>query len=49
MTDDRLVDPTTLHTTDPFPRQEQQSPGLTDRMAPLPDHGEQSYRGNRRL
>jgi len=49
MTDDRLVDPTTLHTTDPFPRQEQPSPGLTARMAPLPDHGEQSYRGNRRL
>jgi hypothetical protein len=49
MTNDQLTDPTTKHTTDPFPRQEQSPPGLTDRMAPQPDHGEQSYRGNRRL
>jgi NAD(P)-dependent dehydrogenase (short-subunit alcohol dehydrogenase family) len=46
MTSDPLTDPTTLHTTDPFPRQEQVPPGLTERMAPQPDHGEQSYRGN---
>ncbi|SFR68758.1 hypothetical protein SAMN05428970_0507 [Agromyces sp. CF514] len=44
-----LIDPTTKHTTDPFPKQEQQPPGLTERMAPLPDHGEQSYRGGGRL
>jgi NAD(P)-dependent dehydrogenase (short-subunit alcohol dehydrogenase family) len=49
MTNDQLIDPTTKHTTDPFPRQEQAPPGLTERMSPLPDHGEQSYRGNRRL
>jgi len=49
MTSDQLTDPTTKHTTDPFPRQEQSPPGLTERMAPQPDHGEQSYRGNRRL
>src|SRR5687768_18480879 len=49
MTNDPLIDPTTKHTTDPFPRQEQQPPGMTDRMTPLPDHGEQSYRGSRRL
>ncbi|MBT2500665.1 SDR family oxidoreductase [Agromyces sp. ISL-38] len=49
MTDDQLVDPTTKHAHGPFPRQEQPSPGLTDRMTPLPDHGEQSYRGSRRL
>lgn len=49
MTSDPLIDPTTKHTTDPFPRQEQQPPGLTERMSPLPDHGEQSYRGSRRL
>ena len=49
MIDDPLTDPTTKHTTDPFPRQEQPPPGLTERMAPQPDHGEQSYRGNRRL
>jgi hypothetical protein len=44
-----LIDPTTKHTTDPFPKQEQQQPGLTDRMRPQPDHGEQSYRGAGRL
>ena len=49
MTSDQLTDPTTKHTTDPFPRQEQAPPGLTERMAPQPDHGEQSYRGNGRL
>ncbi|MFC5789729.1 SDR family oxidoreductase [Agromyces tardus] len=46
---DHLIDPTTKHTTDPFPKQEQQQPGLTDRMRPQPDHGEQSYRGSGRL
>ena len=46
---DHLIDPTTKHTTDPFPRQEQDQPGLTERMTPQPDHGEQSYRGNGRL
>jgi len=49
MFNDQLIDPTTKHTTDPFPRQEQVPPGLTERMAPQPDHGEQSYRGHRRL
>ena len=49
MTNDQLIDPTTKHTTDPFPKQEQDPPGLTERMAPQPDHGEQSYRGSRRL
>lgn len=46
---EQLVDPTTKHTTDPFPKQEQSPPGLTERMMPQPDHGEQSYRGSRRL
>jgi len=49
MLDEQLIDPTTKHTTDPFPRQEQVPPGLTEAMAPLPDHGEQSYRGSGRL
>lgn len=49
MYDDHLIDPTTKHTTDPFPRQEQRPPGLTAQMHPLPDHGEQSYRGSGRL
>lgn len=33
----------------PFPRQEQPSPGVTDKLDPAPDHGESSYRGHRRL
>lgn len=49
MLNTRLIDPTTKHTTDPFPRQEQDPPGMTERMAPQPDHGEQSYRGAGRL
>ena len=32
-----------------FPAQEQEPPGLTSRMDPLPDHGEHSYRGSGRL
>ena len=33
----------------PFPDQQQRRPGFTDEMTPLPDHGEQSYRGNGKL
>ncbi len=33
----------------PFPDQPQPMPGLTDRMEPRPDHGEQDYRGSGRL
>src|SRR3954469_23867687 len=33
----------------PFPKQKQPMPGLTARMDPLPDHGEASYKGARRL
>ena len=32
-----------------FPAQEQEPPGLTSEMTPLPDHGEHSYRGSGRL
>jgi NAD(P)-dependent dehydrogenase (short-subunit alcohol dehydrogenase family) len=46
---DHLIDPTTKHTTAPFPKQEQEQPGLTERMTPQPDHGEQSYRVAKRL
>lgn len=44
-----LIDPTTKYPTGPFPRQEQSPPGATARMAPEPDHGEESYRGCGRL
>lgn len=33
----------------PFPKQKQPMPGLTARMKPLPDHGEDSYKGSGRL
>lgn len=33
----------------PFPRQSQSPPGLTEEMRPLPDHGEETYRGSNRL
>nr|WP_245308605.1 SDR family oxidoreductase [Aurantimonas sp. 22II-16-19i] len=33
----------------PYPRQEQPWPGLTGKMDPRPDHGEESYRGSGRL
>ncbi len=33
----------------PFPRQEQEWPGLASEMTPQPDHGETSYRGSGRL
>jgi NAD(P)-dependent dehydrogenase (short-subunit alcohol dehydrogenase family) len=33
----------------PFPKQHQPMPGLTERLRPVPDHGEKSYRGSGRL
>ena len=33
----------------PFPDQPQEMPGTTDAMQPRPDHGEESYKGSRRL
>jgi NAD(P)-dependent dehydrogenase (short-subunit alcohol dehydrogenase family) len=33
----------------PFPEQQQEWPGLAQKMQPKPDHGEQSYRGTGRL
>jgi NAD(P)-dependent dehydrogenase (short-subunit alcohol dehydrogenase family) len=33
----------------PFPEQQQPTPGLSSRMDPLPDYGEDSYRGSQRL
>jgi hypothetical protein len=33
----------------PFPRQEQEWPGLASKMTPRPDHGETSYKGSGRL
>ncbi|MGO7447513.1 SDR family oxidoreductase [Rhizobium ruizarguesonis] len=39
----------TNYPTPPFPSQKQQMPGFTAQMDPIPDHGEESYRGADRL
>lgn len=44
-----LQDPSELYPKPPFPRQRQDWPGLASRMEPVPDHGEESYRGSGRL
>lgn len=41
--------PAHRHPEPPFPSQDDEHPGFTDRMAPRPDHGEDSYRGSGRL
>ena len=33
----------------PFPKQQQPMPGLTAKMQPVPDHGENTYKGSGRL
>lgn len=37
------------HPQPPFPEQSQPIPGITDKMSPRPDHGEESYKGHGRL
>jgi hypothetical protein len=44
-----LQNPVTAHPRPPFPRQQQDWPGLASKMTPQPDHGETSYRGSGRL
>ena len=43
------LDPTTAYATPPQPKQQQELPGETERMAPAPDHGETTYKGHGRL
>ena len=43
------TDPTQQYHADEFPEQEIEHAGITEQMAPEPDHGEQSYRGSGRL
>lgn len=45
----RLQDPRKLYPAPPFPKQPQETPGLARKMNPVPDHGEESYRGSGRL
>ncbi|PAP76251.1 SDR family oxidoreductase [Rubrivirga marina] len=44
-----MQDPRTQYPRPPFPRQPQDAPGLTTKMDPVPDHGEESYRGFGRM
>jgi NAD(P)-dependent dehydrogenase (short-subunit alcohol dehydrogenase family) len=44
-----MQNPQDKHPKPPFPEQQQDVPGTTDRMDPTPDHGEKSYRGSGRL
>jgi NAD(P)-dependent dehydrogenase (short-subunit alcohol dehydrogenase family) len=44
-----LKDPVDAYPRPPFPKQQQEWPGLTSKMTPRPDHGEQSYKGSGRL
>jgi NAD(P)-dependent dehydrogenase (short-subunit alcohol dehydrogenase family) len=39
----------THYPTPPFPEQQQGMPGVTDKLSPRPDHGEESYKGSGRL
>lgn len=41
--------PSSQHPEPPFPKQKQPMPGLTAKMEPIPDHGEESYKGSGRL
>ena len=44
-----LQDPRKQYPAPPFPEQPQAMPGLARKMDPVPDHGEESYRGSGRL
>ncbi len=44
-----LRNPASEYPRPPFPKQEQEWPGLAGRMEPRPDHGETSYKGSGRL
>lgn len=44
-----MKDPVHEYPKPPFPKQHQEWPGLTSKMTPRPDHGEQSYKGSGRL
>jgi NAD(P)-dependent dehydrogenase (short-subunit alcohol dehydrogenase family) len=44
-----LKDPRSAGPKPPFPKQQQSPPGTTLALDPVPDHGEESYRGSNRL
>ena len=44
-----LQDPTTKYPRPPYPVQSQPWPALANKMTPVPDHGEKTYKGSGRL
>ena len=46
---DKLKNPLTEYRQDGYPKQTQEAPGVEKDMNPVPDTGEESYRGNGRL
>ena len=47
--DTSMQDPTSKYPKPPFKHQKQPWPGLASKMDPVPDHGEESYKGSGRL
>lgn len=45
----KMQDPRRQYPAPPFPDQPQRMPGLAGKMNPVPDHGEDSYRGSGKL
>jgi NAD(P)-dependent dehydrogenase (short-subunit alcohol dehydrogenase family) len=45
----KMQNPVTKYPHPPFPKQQQEWPGLASKMNPRPDHGERSYEGSGRL
>lgn len=45
----KMQDPRKQYPAPPFPEQPQAAPGLARKMDPIPDHGEESYRGSGKL
>src|SRR5258706_13428909 len=49
MSEQALENPADKYPKPPYKKQSQPWPGLASKMDPRPDHGEESYRGSRRL
>lgn len=47
--DAQMQDPTAKYPKPPFKQQKQPWPGLASKMDPVPDHGEETYKGSGRL
>jgi NAD(P)-dependent dehydrogenase (short-subunit alcohol dehydrogenase family) len=45
----KLIDPVKQYPQPPYPKQEQEMPGIETKMDPRPDHGETTYKGNNKL